>query len=828
MLIKNKALNWCFRGLQTMAIKNIGKLPLNVRLKVADLLGYSVSTFIFQHTVKVPKSMKTDIIQLNTDQLGFIEDDELLDNTLIGTAFDYLTRIVVCHNINAFDFLLPWYKRKHLSDIDGLEKLEYLNRKIKKKLRNVNINRLTVAKLRLIVEMSSFEQYLRSDKWFRKEPNLFLVDNSTLQHFKIMLFRSKNFFDNYGYPYLMDFHCQIGDVKVINDLINNPRKILDEDINHLSAVIFGDGDYLLNDAIVDFKVYKDNKTVANWQKQLLLYYFGLIDDELKGSSIKKAQIHYLINFNPRYDKVYKYSLDVISDQDKKDFINNIMLSLEQDTNKARDLTYKTYKDMQTRDITTEETANNFKNPFLKYEDGIHQILREDYIKFYRSKNYFDMRCRWVGQYYLVKHNGYYMFFLKRNNNFCLFDGGHLYSVEHDLTYYYDNLLTYASKIKKGFSPYWKALQQISKEIKLFGGTGKIHGSIVDIDFTNHIYLAPQTGKMEPYFAGDMLSRIHYSSVKQLLSDNKTNETTESFQNIYRKRLDHKDMLRLYNKHISELTFLNHDYMISDDSPQKYKNCVIGNDVFEDFYDKDMYYRSRLLNKVEYLYKINTIRFWRDAVVQSKDSAKLISRDKGYAQHRLSNLSFAKQTKSQKLQTRFKYFDFAKGFRIPAKKYKAKKIVNSSLLPTHFSLNNTELMIMIYSAIDFLIKQLSDNSDWQTFLLNYEFDHLNLAIADKDIDDKLITPSMLNQFNKLLKVIFSLTKIYGKPICVKKIVNNKASIDIEFAKIYVNLDLLKSSKILKTMNQNLKSIRNDVHGKKLGIFNLATGILYVKK
>lgn len=814
-----------------MIVRNISGLPLKVQNQVINTLISSVSTFISKHTIIVPKSLKTETIPLETDAFGFIKDNELLKSALIGTSFDYLTRIIVCKDINAFDFLLPWYEQDHPHDLNGLKKLKYLNEKVKIKYKYIDIDQLNIDELRLIVEISSFEQYLRSEKKERKEPNLDLVDGLTLQHIKIMLYRSRNFFNRFGKSKLINFDCLIGD----DDIATDPMRLFNEDVNYLNAVINGDGDYLLDDAIVDFKVYRKNGTRADWKKQLLLYYFGLINYELKDKGIDKNKIHYLINYNPRYDKAYKYSLDTLSIQDKKIFMNTIMLGLEHNTNEARKVVYKYYEDMQERGMVTEDTAKNYRNPFLKYSNGIHQILRDDYIKFYRSKRFFEMKCRWLGQYYLVKRNNYYMFFLKRNKSLYFLDGGHILVANHDLTYYYDNLVTYAQRVKQGFSSYGATLLRISEEVKLFGGTGKIHGTIVDIDYKNHIYLKPKTGEIKPYFAENTLSRIHYSSVRALLSDNKTNETTEYFQNIYQKKLDHKKMLRLYNKHTSELTYLNNNHEISYNLPQKYESYLTNQDnEFEDYYDKDMYYRSRLLNKVQYLYEINTIRFWRDKVVQFQEPIKLIPVEKNRKklfQNNSLDLSFKKTKELQNLHaqiTRPQRFNISKGFRISAKKYKSKKVINSSLLQQSFVLNDSDLFTMIYSAVGYLIPQLPPSSSWRSFLSNYKFDHEHLAIADKDIGDKLITQVVLNEFNKLLKAIFSLTNTYGKPISVRKIINNKAFIDVEFDKIYIDLDLLKSPRILKTMDKNLRSIKNDIHGKKLGILNLVTGMLYVMK
>lgn len=75
-----------------------------------------------------------------------------------------------------------------------------------------------------------------------------------------------------------------------------------------------------------------------------------------------------------------------------------------------------------------------------------------------------------------------------------------------------------NKINAAFKPYRDALKRISDEVKRFGGDGNIHGSIVDIDFFNHIYLSPYNGNILPYFAYDVTCPVDYKSVQELLKN----------------------------------------------------------------------------------------------------------------------------------------------------------------------------------------------------------------------------------------------------------------------------------------------------------------------
>lgn len=68
----------------------------------------------------------------------------------------------------------------------------------------------------------------------------------------------------------------------------------------------------------------------------------------------------------------------------------------------------------------------------------------------------------------------------------------------------------------GLKPFQDTLKQISKHVKGFGGSGTIHGCIVDIDFFNHIHLNPHDGKATPYYATDMVNKTVYPDIQTLL------------------------------------------------------------------------------------------------------------------------------------------------------------------------------------------------------------------------------------------------------------------------------------------------------------------------
>ena len=57
----------------------------------------------------------------------------------------------------------------------------------------------------------------------------------------------------------------------------------------------------------------------------------------------------------------------------------------------------------------------------------------------------------------------------------------------DIQYYYDNMDSMISTIKTPLDEFTSFQKRIAGIVKRIGGAGTIHGSIIDIDFYNHIY-----------------------------------------------------------------------------------------------------------------------------------------------------------------------------------------------------------------------------------------------------------------------------------------------------------------------------------------------------
>lgn len=180
-------------------------------------------------------------------------------------------------------------------------------------------------------------------------------------------------------------------------------------------------------------------------------------------------------------------------------------------------------------------CDNVYDTFEYYKDGIYEITKEQYIEFNKGKLVSMTFNRKDGIIYMLKKNFTYMFFLYINNTkssekklLYLLNGGKIAKLKYndfdDLDYYFENLEEYVKNINQLSYKFLGGQKKLSEFIRRLGGSGKIHGCIVDIDRPSlvggfsmcHLFFNPIDGKITPYFAEDVKSRIVYKDLKTLL------------------------------------------------------------------------------------------------------------------------------------------------------------------------------------------------------------------------------------------------------------------------------------------------------------------------
>lgn len=246
------------------------------------------------------------------------------------------------------------------------------------------------------------------------------------------------------------------------------------------------------------------------------------------------------------------------------------------------------------------TVAGWYDPFKDMENGVYEISSDDYKDFNSGRGIHSNGCKYQGKIYVLKKNDIYMFVLKSSSSLCLLVGGKRKKLpRYDVQYYYDNMEQYAQKVTEAVTPFQKALYAISDEVCKFGGWGRIHGCIVDIDFFNHIYLNPFDGTITPYFAWNTQLKYVYDDMISLMKEHLP------------KLCEHYETARS-NGLLSILSQ-------SDGKGKKNKKKMVVAKVPQLVLETDMYNPSRIIKSIQYVFENNVIRIWNDDILSANFS-----------------------------------------------------------------------------------------------------------------------------------------------------------------------------------------------------------------
>lgn len=246
------------------------------------------------------------------------------------------------------------------------------------------------------------------------------------------------------------------------------------------------------------------------------------------------------------------------------------------------------------------SLERYYDPFEAWADGIYRITPQQYMDFNAGRGIQMEYFRQQGDIYALKQKGIYMFMLQHGIGLYLLRGGQKLNVFHGLEYYAANLEKYVEKIQAAFRPYRNALDKIAAEVKRFGGSGYVHGSIVDIDFYNHIYLDPFDGYLMPYFAFDVTGRREFHSVQELLESSPVPALGS----------DGKPLLLAYTKLLDTGGVSILAPTVKEDAL-----AVVPMEVLD---EKNIYAPSRVMKSIQYLLDKGVVRVWNDAVLSMPD------------------------------------------------------------------------------------------------------------------------------------------------------------------------------------------------------------------
>lgn len=207
--------------------------------------------------------------------------------SLVGLAVDYLTRFSISKDVEkAFSISLLG------AQIGKYEK------QANKLLKNIKLP-LDSNTIISAVQLCGYDVIYRAGLIFYKPVEEIIPDENTIENILEMVHRSLNFFSRYG-PIVCDgFTFENG--------------------GYTETVCHGDGDFLTNDTLWDFKV--STKKPNNKQTlQLLMYWImGIHTRKPEFKNITKIGI-----FNPRLNIVFTYDLKNLSKEIIQQIENNVI------------------------------------------------------------------------------------------------------------------------------------------------------------------------------------------------------------------------------------------------------------------------------------------------------------------------------------------------------------------------------------------------------------------------------------------------------------------------------------------------------------------------
>lgn len=203
-----------------------------------------------------------------------LNPEENVAPNIVGTVVDYLTRFMLEKNaMRAFDI-----------SIKGANNVGEYNTAISTL---INIRGLDDESICSAVKLVYYDVAYRLSAEAYNPLDVVLPNKSTIENIREMVNRSLLFFNDNGPVIKYEYTFTGGFTKVIGA---------------------GDGDFMTNDTLWDFKVSK-NEPKNQYTFQLLVYYvMGLHSIYPEYKNIK-----YLGIFNPRLNKKYTYSVDKLSD-----------------------------------------------------------------------------------------------------------------------------------------------------------------------------------------------------------------------------------------------------------------------------------------------------------------------------------------------------------------------------------------------------------------------------------------------------------------------------------------------------------------------------------
>ena len=518
-----------------------------------------------------------------------------------GLAVDYYTRYLTGTKIEDA-FKVSLYGAKIMGETEKAREL----------LNGIPYNRKQA--IINVCKLVGYDVAYRKGKEFFKPIEQIVPSEELIHNVIVMVKRSLDFFKEYGPVYKSGFYCVGKNGGVISS---------------------GDGDYLTEDAIWDFKASENEPNSENTLQILMYYLLGYNSIFPWFKNIKKIGI-----YNPLLNNMYAINISDISDE----VMNNVCRDVIGYDISENFQAWKNASGVNSKVI--EEITERFPQyvPVRfspdKFEDGIYEnISLSDYWDYYMGITYPRIRPKFqtLKSITLYKKNGYMMFIATTDkNDLRIMHGGRLYKLKYPLEFYYEYMDVYAKRVLEIFSKYWQRLYGISEQLKsiepdmqtvkkvcypkyiqngeipfdwyckyLCGNfSGKVHGCIVDIDYKNHIFVNPYDGSLTPYNAFSVKEKYVYKDITTLIKTERP-EMLKGFKQMAK----NNGLLFSNNNKLIENSESVLKVNKDDDISEKEKTCEL-------VADTEIYKISGKIKALQYIYDNKLIVAWYDNLLKS--------------------------------------------------------------------------------------------------------------------------------------------------------------------------------------------------------------------
>lgn len=215
--------------------------------------------------------------------------EENLHASIMGIVIDYLTRLMTGTSVeDAFKISITGYQKRVMLLGKGIIRKDKLKKidieTLLKQIKGLDDKSITAA-----CKACAYDVWLRNPMGaaMAKGADEIAPDKTTIENIKIMVNRSITFWEKYGPVTVNEFTF--------------------ETAGYTETVDSGDGDYLTEDTMWDFKVSKSKPTNKHTLQLLMYWIMGQHSGKKEFKNIKQLGI-----FNPRLNKAYVLDMSSVS------------------------------------------------------------------------------------------------------------------------------------------------------------------------------------------------------------------------------------------------------------------------------------------------------------------------------------------------------------------------------------------------------------------------------------------------------------------------------------------------------------------------------------